>query len=322
MFTFAHLSDWHVTSLDDCRFTDLVNKRFLGWLSWRQRRRYHHQAEVLRAVFKDLKRQMPDHVAVTGDLTNIALPQEFEAAAQLLAELGPPAWVSLVPGNHDAYVRVPRSESWDLWSEYMVSDEVLEERAESPTPSPLTDSQPTPLPAPRDDEFPTVRVRGPVAFVGACSALPTPIGRASGCLGAAQLERLASTLAELRARELCCVVLVHHPVNDEDFTPRRRMTDSAALRGVLRDVGADLVLHGHGHRTGIGEVDGPEGPIPVVGVRSSSHCAELESRRAQYHLFRVERAAVSDGSRFRFRLSTRGYDAASGGFGAEGERSL
>ena len=312
MFTLAHLSDWHATSPDGCRWTDLANKRLLGWLSWRHRRQHWHRPEVLRELFKDLKRQAPDHVAVTGDLTNIALPQEFEEAAQLLAELGPPEWVSLVPGNHDAYVPVPRAEGWDRWSEYMVSDDTLDERV----------SAAAPLPAPTDDEFPTVRIRGPLALVGACSAVPTPRGYASGRIGAGQLERLASTLAELRARELCCVVLIHHPVTDAGFTARRRLTDADALREVIRNVGADLVLHGHGHRTLVTQIEGPEGRVPVVGVRSSSHTADIESRRAQYHLFRIDRAAVSGGPRFRFGLVTRGYDAASGGFVGEGERAL
>jgi hypothetical protein len=118
------------------------------------------------------------------------------------------------------------------------------------------------------------------------------------------------------------VVLIHHPVVDEHFSPRRRLVDSADFRGVVRDVGADLVLHGHGHRTLHSEIEGPEGPVPVVGVRSSSHSAALESRRAQYHLFRIERGAVSGGPRFRFRLTTRGYEAVSGGFASEGERTL
>ena len=311
-YTLAHLSDWHVTSLDDCRLRDLANKRLLGWLSWRHRRRHRHRLDVLRSLFEDLKRQAPDHVAVTGDLTNVALVQEFEAAAKLLAELGPPAWVSLVPGNHDAYVPMPRATSWNLWSEYMVSDEVLEDR----------EPDSAVLEAPTADEFPTVRIRGPLALVGVCSAVPTRLGHASGRLGPGQLERLAATLAELRTRELCCVVLIHHPVVDEGFTPRRRLVDSADFRAVLGDVGADLVLHGHGHRSLRNEIEGPEGPIPVVGVRSSAHIEEPETRRAQYHLFGIERTAVSTGSRFRFRLETRGYEAASGGFVAEGGELL
>lgn len=311
VYTLAHVSDWHVTSPEGGRLRDLANKRLLGWLSWRQRRQYRHRPDVLRALFEDLGREAPDHVAVTGDLTNIALPHEFEEAAGWLADLGPPEWISLIPGNHDAYVPVPRSCSWDLWAEYMVSDESRDAHDGA-----------APLAAPRDDEFPTVRIRGPVALVGASSALPTPPGFASGRLGDEQLERLARTLAELKSRELCCVLLIHHSPLDEGFTPRRRLRDAEALREVLAQVGADLVLHGHGHKTLVSKTAGPEGGIPVVGVRSSSHVETLESRRAQYHLLRIERAGVSQGRRFRFGLETRGYDAASGGFVAEGSRSL
>ena len=109
MFTLAHVSDWHATSLKGVLVSEVMGKRLLGWISWRQSRRYVHRLEVLRALFNDLKQQGPDHVAVTGDLTNISLEREFLAASLLLRELGPPNWVSLVPGNHDAYVRVPAS---------------------------------------------------------------------------------------------------------------------------------------------------------------------------------------------------------------------
>ena len=308
-YTLAHLSDWHATSLEGWRLRDVMSKRLLGWLSWHSRRKRRHRSDVLRALFTDVKRQAPDHVAVTGDLTNLALEREFEIAAQLLGDLGSPEWISVVPGNHDAYVPMPGSATWDLWAQYMVSD----------TARRVGDRSLVPLPAPTHNEFPTVRIRGPVALVGLCSAVPTPLGHASGCLGERQLEVLASTLAELRARELCCVILIHHPVVDEGFTPRRRLVDSLAFRRVLEDVGADLVLHGHGHRSIHTEIEGPEGPIPVVGVRSSSHSEQSESRRARYHLFGIERAGDR---RFRFRLAIRGYDVASGGFVAEGEEVL
>jgi len=308
-YTLAHLSDWHVTSLEGWATTDIMSKRLLGWLSWHSRRKGRHQAEVLRALFEDVKRQAPDHVAVTGDLTNLALAREFEIAAELLGELGPPDWVSVVPGNHDAYVPMPGSTTWDRWAEYMASD-----------PTDLaTERGPVPLPAPTHEEFPTVRIRGPVALVGLCSAVPTPLGHASGCLGERQLEAVASRLTELRNKELCRVVLIHHPVVDHGFTPRRRLVDSSDFRTVLRAAGADLVLHGHGHRSIYNEIEGPDGPIPVVGVRSSSHSAQDESRRARYHLFRIEPGGAG---RYRFHLAIRGYDAARGGFVAEGEEVL
>ena len=290
-----------------------MNKRLLGWFSWWSERRYVHRPELLRALFEDLKSQKPDHVAVTGDLTNISLEQEFIAAKELLGELGSPSWVSLVPGNHDAYVRVPRARAWDRWSSYMASDEAVEAAGRAGAA----------LTAPLAAEFPTLRIRGPIAFVGLCTAQPTAPGLASGRVGSEQLERLAASLSELGSQGMCRVVLSHHSVSDDGLSRRRRLSDSADVRAVLKEVGAELVLHGHGHRTQIVEIPGPSRGIPVIGVRSSSHAGDSEERRAQYHLLRIESAAPErGGSRFRLALSIRGYDVASGGFVAVEERAI
>lgn len=313
MFTLAHISDWHATSLEGVRLRELMNKRLLGWLSWSSARRHVHRVEVLRALFQDLRSQSPDHVAVTGDLTNISLEQEFVAARELLAELGPPTWVSLVPGNHDAYVRVPRARAWDRWSNYMASDQAAEAARRAGAA----------LTAPLAAEFPTLRIRGPIAFVGLCTAQPTAPGLASGRVGSEQLERLAASLSELGSQGMCRVVLIHHPISDDGLSRRRRLSDSADVRAVLKEVGAELVLHGHGHRTQIVEIPGPSRAIPVIGVRSSSHAGDSEERRAQYHLFRIESAAPERrGPPFRLVLSIRGYDVASGGFVAVEERAI
>jgi 3',5'-cyclic AMP phosphodiesterase CpdA len=309
LFTLAHASDWHATSLANARPQELANKRLLGWLSWLHRRRRAHRPEILRALFDDLKRQAPDHVAVTGDLTNVSLESEFEAAAALLAELGSPDWVSVVPGNHDAYVAVPRAVSWDLWSHYMASDHAREaELASNEQPQ-------TTVPV----DFPSVRIRGPVALVGVCTAEPTPPGFASGRVGKEQLSLLAVTLAKLGAQGLCRVVLTHHPVVDDGYTPRRRLVDSAALRDVLRSAGAELVLHGHGHRRQIARLAGPDREIPAIGVRSGSHIAEPESHRAQYHMFHIAQRSRGD---FGITFETRGYDPQNHRFVDEGTLEL
>lgn len=307
-FTLAHASDWHATTLTGVRPGELVNKRFLGWLSWIYRRRNTHRPEILRALFEDVQALAPDHVAITGDLTNVALEREFVEAAGLLRELGEPAWVSLVPGNHDAYVSVARAVAWDLWSHYMASDEAREAAA-------ISDSVPQ---APVPVHFPAVRIRGPVALVGVCTAVPTPPGFASGEVGTEQLDALAGKLEKLREQGLCRVVLTHHPVIDDGYTPRRRLSDSAGLRSVLEAAGAELVLHGHGHRRQIGRLAGPEEEIPCIGVRSASHVAEPDDRRAQYHLFRIER----EGQGFRIALRTRGYAVETSRFVDEGELEL
>jgi 3',5'-cyclic AMP phosphodiesterase CpdA len=302
LFTLAHVSDWHTTQLAGASPRDLLNKRFFGWLSWQIRRHRVHQQPVLDALFADLHSQHPDHVAVTGDLTNVALPQEFVRAAELLRKLGSPDWISLIPGNHDSYVAVPRERSWDLWRDYMCSDAEAEARGN--TPAPL--------------RFPSLRVRDSVALVGLSSSLPTPLFRATGILGSEQLERLEGLLAQLGDRGLCRVVLVHHPPTQAGISPRRRLTDGPALEAVLERAGAELLLHGHRHRTMIRHIPGPDLEIPVVGVRSASDVGEREEKRAQYHLYRIEGEAGAP----RISLVQRGYDPDSGGFVSEGEQAL
>ena len=52
---FVQLSDPHLTSLDGVMPNQLLNKRLLGYLSWRRRRRFEHRLEVLDALLDDLR---------------------------------------------------------------------------------------------------------------------------------------------------------------------------------------------------------------------------------------------------------------------------
>ena len=309
MFTLAHTTDWHTTQLAGAGAAPFLSKRFFGWLSWNIRRHRVHRPEVLQAMFADLADQAPDHVAITGDLTNVALPQEFQQAALLLRSLGPPEWVSVIPGNHDAYVAVPPERSWDLWAPYLVSDAGAGTSASSDTDA---DSR-----APRAADFPTLRVRGEIAIVGVCTALPTPLFQASGLVGGEQLARLEALLLELRERDLFRVVLIHHPITDVELERRRRLRDADAVLEVLARAGAELVLHGHRHRTVLAHAAGPEGKIPVVGARSASDVGEKEKKRAQYHLYGIWRREPTEngcGSRYGITLRIRGWDVRSRSF--------
>ena len=104
-FILAHLSDPHLAPLPQPRFVELFGKRATGFVNWRRKRQAIHRPEVLARIVADLKAQTPDHIAVTGDLVNLALPAEYAPARAWLDALGSPADVTFVPGNHDAYVR-------------------------------------------------------------------------------------------------------------------------------------------------------------------------------------------------------------------------
>ena len=294
MITLAHVSDLHATPV---RFTDaseLTVKRALAWLSWHSKRRHRYRADALSALVADLRLVSPGHVAVTGDLTNASLASEIAAAERWLERLGGPRAVSLVPGNHDVAVA---GSPWQRWSPYLGSD--LELAA----------------------SFPSLRIRGPLAVVGVCSAVPTRPFSAAGRVGAEQLERLAKTLERLAPTRLCRVVLVHHPPVEGVVSRRCSLRDAPALRTVLARHGADLVLHGHAHRTVFEQLEGPEGPIPVVGVRSGSHASGPEHKRAQYHVYRIERI-TGPGPRFRIHAEQRAYDPGAGCFAFAGARQL
>jgi hypothetical protein len=91
---------------------------------------------------------------------------------------------------------------------------------------------------------------------------------------------------------------------------------------VLQKCGADLILHGHLHKTMLESVPGPDGPIPVVGVRSASDLGHRANRRAQYHLYNIERERRGGARRFRIALETREYSLSSRNFQRVSEQVL
>jgi 3',5'-cyclic AMP phosphodiesterase CpdA len=258
-FTLAHLSDPHLTSLVGVHLGDLTNKRILGYLSWRRRRRHVHRVETLAAVVADMRAFAPDHVAVTGDLTHVGLPEECAAAAAWLRDLGSADRVSLVPGNHDRYVAADFDRTVGLWRDHFRGDD-------------------------GSIEFPFVRRRGRVALIGVDTAVPTAPFLASGRIGDAQRARLERILEQTRAAGLFRVVLLHHSPLTDGHSRRKRLGDAAQLTQTLMARGAELVIHGHGHEERIDRLQGADGPTLVVAVPSASYD---EPGRAGWNRYRI-----------------------------------
>jgi 3',5'-cyclic AMP phosphodiesterase CpdA len=246
VFTFAHLSDPHLP-LPPVRLRELLSKRATGWLSWRRRRRFIHRPEALAAALADLRAARPDHIVVTGDIANISTVAEFRQAADWLAGLGLPRDVTVAPGNHDAYVPGGPEGCVAHWASYMAGD---------------GDEAP---PA-----FPAIRRRGPVAFVSLSTAVPTPVFVAAGRLGTAQIARFEAVMRDLAGEGLCRVVLIHHPPQRGGAPRRKGLTDAEAFRAAVARVGAELILHGHNHRTVLAGIETPDGGVPVLGAASAS----------------------------------------------------
>ena len=295
MYTLAHLSDPHLGPLPRPRFRELAGKRAIGFLNWHRRRKAIHRSEILAQIIADMKAQSPDHVALTGDLLNIALEDEFRASKLWLSALGSSDGVTFVPGNHDVYVRRATGHSEEHWGEYM--------RGDAPVP----------------EHFPFLRRRGPIALIGLSSAIPTGPFMATGKLGPGQIARLNETLERLAGQDVFRVVLIHHPPVSRKSRRFKRLLDATAFRDVLRRHGADLVLHGHDHVHSVVMLDGPNGRIPAVGVPSASALAARgDSDAAAYNLYRIER---TDGA-WRCEAVTRGFRDGQAGIGEIARRML
>jgi 3',5'-cyclic AMP phosphodiesterase CpdA len=279
-FTLAHLSDPHLAPLPAPRLRDLAGKRAFGYLNWTRNRQKFHRRDVLDALVSDMQAQGPDHIAITGDLVNLALEAEFAPSLKWLESLGAPDRVTVIPGNHDAYVRATRHRFAETWGDYLVSDKALYGGA----------------------AFPSVRRRGPLALISVSSAVPTLPLMATGWLGRAQLDALERMLAGLSAEQAFRVLLIHHPLRSDSRT--KRLTDSSQLLALLKQHGVDLVLHGHDHVHSTIWIDGPNGPIPAIGVPSASAVAHGHYPAAAYNLFSIER----DGAAWRCEQTVRGFE--------------
>ena len=94
-YTLAHLSDPHLPPLPAPRLRDLAGKRALGDLNWTRNRHKYHRRDVLDALVSDMQERRPDHIAITGDLVNLALEAEFSPARAWLESVGPPDHVTV-----------------------------------------------------------------------------------------------------------------------------------------------------------------------------------------------------------------------------------
>ena len=86
----CHLSDPHLPPLPGRGLRELAGKRALGYLNWTRNRHKYHRRDVLDALVPDMQAQRPDHIAVTGDLVNLALEAEFAPARAWLESVGAP----------------------------------------------------------------------------------------------------------------------------------------------------------------------------------------------------------------------------------------
>lgn len=267
MITLAHLSDVHLAPLPPVRPLELLNKRISGFVNWKIKRHKTLDGEGLNLLVRHMQEQAPDFIAVTGDLVNLALDAEINAAWNWLQTVGPAEKVSVSPGNHDAYIGGQLEKALERWGGYVLGETVDE------------------------NMFPFVRRVGEVAVVVCNSAVPTPPGFAAGRFEEDQEARLTRILRLLGDAGYFRVVTIHHPPNKESGHPRFGLWGASNFRRAVARSGAELVLHGHTHKSTIYAIPGPGSDVPVVGVAAAGTARSDTGGHdpARYNLFRIER---------------------------------
>ena len=95
-------------------------------------------------------------------------------------------------------------------------------------------------------------------------------------------------------------------------------SSQARLRGglatgsasVVAEAGAELVLHGHDHTFGREAIEGPGGPVSVLGIPSASAATGGRKPLAHYQLYTI----APTGRGWAVEVMARGYDPAGGRF--------
>ena len=286
MFRLAHISDIHLGPLPDVSYRDLASKRVVGYVNWQRNRRRHMHDVVIDTLVADIQANAPDHLAVTGDLVNLALDGEIEMARLWLETLGPPHDVSVVPGNHDAYVPGAFDKICRSWAAWMAGD-----GANAPVGR---------------HSFPYLRVRGNVALIGVSTARATAPFMANGFFEDGQATRMARILEETGRRGLFRVVMIHHPPVRGAVPQHKRLFGIGRFHKTVGTHGAELVLHGHSHLPSLYSIGSGKAKIPVVGVAAAGQAPGGKHPPSQYNLIEIE----GEPERWQVRLTRRGLTGA------------
>jgi len=291
MFKLAHISDVHLGPLPQLSPRELVSKRITGFLNWHRNRRKHLGKNTLENLLLAIADEAPDHLAITGDLVNLATTKEIENAAEWLKSVGPAKDVSLVPGNHDAYVGGAYAKVARAWRDNMQGDE---HRPLSSTSDALT--------------FPYLRRRGPVAIIGCSSAIASPPFMAIGNFEKKQARATAELLRKAGEEGLFRIVMIHHPPVRGAAARHKRLIGIRRFRAAVSTGGCELVLHGHTHLNTVNFIETPHGKTPVIGIAAAGQGTDGKKPPSAFNLITVR----GKPGRWEMHCQRHALDAASG----------
>jgi 3',5'-cyclic AMP phosphodiesterase CpdA len=221
----AHLSDAHVLDPRPSRTRPGWSMR-VRFLSLGRPLDAEGRRRKLQRSLATARQVGASHVVVSGDLTEIGTPGEYETLADVLHESGfAPERITLVPGNHDVYSTA------DAWSWAMHG--------------PLAAYAPTSAAEP-----------GKVIDLGAAAILPVnctfhqPVTRSAGILADDAMDTIARRAADLALAGKPLLLVQHHPPFVRKTSALHwidGLVGATRLMTILESFRNLFVLHGHLH---------------------------------------------------------------------------
>lgn len=233
-----HISDVHVqVDYRDRPWRKLGWRRVMAQVEYRlmrRARRYVDATLTLQRIAGEVLRRGVDHVVLSGDLTGLALDEEFEGVHRGLGKLvEQKERLTVVPGNHDVFTPGShRNRRFEKWFGHLLDSDLPGTRGEG--------------------AWPVVRLVGDaLAIVGLCSArVPRMPGLAGGWVGEDQLRALVNIAKHPRVKGRAIYAVLHHaPLRGDGGRdrPTHGLADFARVLEACKLAGVAAILCGHLH---------------------------------------------------------------------------
>lgn len=248
-YTIIHISDLHLYAYPKT-WGEWTSKRFLGAMNLWVRRARQYPLKRFKALVQHIQQTQWNHLVISGDLTSLGLEREFYQARSILDPLlSSKKRVSIIPGNHDRYVKEACDP--DLFSMYF--GEWFS-----------------------TDEIKTEQINNKWHLISWDSTHPNDWLTAAGTV---RHKTFLATEEYIKAQspDAKFIIMNHYPIwfpKNYHFHARHELYNLyQTYHWVLRQPAVSLYLHGHVHHNWTHKINRNGNPLYIVNSASSTRKA-------------------------------------------------
>jgi 3',5'-cyclic AMP phosphodiesterase CpdA len=259
------------------------------------------QQTNLQSILKRVEALRPDHILITGDVTNLALPEQFSTVHNLLigtqrvlmnenptSKLNPNLW-TILPGNHD----VSDQKKCAGQIRYNLCH-FFEHFGELYPPASQADGYDNHFPVTKELKRPIKPEAGlAIRLICLDSNVEWPVTavgfNARGRVDHIQWNRLPAALAAKKEGEVLLVALHHHPIvvpamctDLEDYFLSLDESTGRKLVALCATTGVSAILHGHFHKFSLWAGLVPPGTHPIHIVGSPAGTVSMPGQNTEF----------------------------------------